>query len=95
MTEMQHDVLLCTLGLNVERKPCKNYFFSSEGDQYWNDCLALEGMGHLCRNHPGPKPPCVEFNATVDGIQFAMGLVQREAIERWLATGEWGKRKRP
>lgn len=95
MSDQKRFVLLNTLAMNAYKRPHKNFFFSSPGDRYWLECLALEEMGYLCRKDPGPKPPCVEFNATADGIQFAMGLVQREAIERWMATGEWGKRRKP
>lgn len=86
-------VLLNTLAMEFYKRPRKNFFFSRVGDGNWTECLALEAMGYLCRKQPGPMPPCVEFNATVDGVQFAMGLVQREAIERWLATGKWGKKR--
>lgn len=94
-TKNQRYILASTLGMIPRRRPCKNYFFSKPDDaRYWPDCLALESMGYLCRKDPGPKPPEVEFNATVDGVQMAMGLVQRERIERWLTTGEWTRRER-
>lgn len=95
MTDNQRYILRYTLGLYAGRRPCKNYFFSKPSDtRYWADCLALESMGYLCRKTPGPKPPDVEFNATVDGVQHAMRLVQREEIERWLETGKWPKREK-
>lgn len=96
LTDLQQFILRFALGLDLGRsKPHKNYFFSKPDDKrFWLDCVALESMGFLCRKSPGPKPPEVEFIATVDGVQVAMGLVQRERIERWLATGEWTRRER-
>ncbi len=94
-TGNQRYILLNTLGMtavtgHARTTSSRNPTTSVSGPTAWPS----SPWATCAARRLAPKPPEVEFNATVDGVQQAMGIVQRERIERWLATGEWTRRER-
>jgi hypothetical protein len=64
LEEMRH-----TLGLNYEKKPFRNRFYTEADDSNWND-LVSKG---LARKLKGWEEDMAYFKLTMEGIKIAYG----------------------
>jgi hypothetical protein len=89
VNDRQREIILETLGLHLERRPVKNYYFTRPGHPDHADIEALAEAGWLEVVRTTTRGEW-ELRATLAGVRLAVGIrIPDAAIDRWLSTGRW------